>query len=109
MNEPEILISEVGPRDGLQNCKGVMATRTKLDWIRAEAACGVREIEVGSFVPPKLLPQLADTADVVRGASEVDGLTVAALVPNFKGASNAVATGVDKITIPLSVSETPWS
>ncbi len=106
MNVPDILISEVGPRDGLQNCDAVMATEAKLAWIRAEAACGVREIEVGSFVPPKLLPQLADTAEVVRGATAIDGLTVAVLVPNAKGAENALATGVHKLTIPLSVSET---
>jgi hydroxymethylglutaryl-CoA lyase len=103
---PSILVSEVGPRDGLQSVKSIMPTEAKKAWIKAEAAAGVREIEVGSFVPPKLLPQLADTAEIVAFARTIAGLTVAALVPNFKGAENAVAAGAHKITLPLSVSET---
>ncbi len=101
-----ILVSEVGPRDGLQNIQSIMPTAAKLDWIRAEAAAGITEIEVGSFVPPKLLPQLADTAAVVAGAKSIDGLTVAVLVPNLRGAQDAIAAGADKITLPFSVSET---
>lgn len=101
-----ILISEVGPRDGLQSIGNVMPLADKKAWIAAEAAAGVREIEVGSFVPAKLLPQLADTADVVAFARGIAGLTVAALVPNLKGAEAAVAAGAHKITIPLSASET---
>jgi len=106
MSAPRILISEVGPRDGLQSIAPVMATSAKMAWIAAEAAAGVREIEVGSFVPPKLLPQLADTAEVVRFARTIPGLTVAALVPNLRGAQAAVEAGTHKITLPLSVSET---
>ena len=106
MTAPRILISEVGPRDGLQNCKATMPTARKLDWIRAEAAAGVTEIEVGSFVSPKLLPQMADTAEVVKGALEIEGLTVAVLVPNLRGAEMAIEAGAHKITLPLSVSET---
>ncbi|MEO0996080.1 MAG: hydroxymethylglutaryl-CoA lyase [Pseudomonadota bacterium] len=102
----DVLVSEVGPRDGLQNAQLIMPTAGKLDWIRAEAAAGVREIEVGSFVPPKLLPQLADTADVVAGALAIDGLDVAVLVPNVRGAKDALASGARKLTLPLSVSET---
>ncbi len=105
-HSPQILISEVGPRDGLQSIKSIMPTAAKKAWIAAEAAAGVREIEVGSFVPPKLLPQLADTAEIVAYARTIPGLTVAALVPNLKGAENAVAAGAHKITLPLSVSET---
>ena len=101
-----VLISEVGPRDGLQSVQTVMATDAKKRWIEAEAAAGVREIEVGSFVPPKLLPQLADTAEIVRFASALEGLTVAALVPNCRGAEDALAAGAHKITLPFSVSET---
>jgi hydroxymethylglutaryl-CoA lyase len=101
-----ILISEVGPRDGLQSIKSIMPTEAKKAWITAEAAAGVKEIEVGSFVPPKLLPQLADTAAIVAHGLTLPGLTVAALVPNFKGAENAVKAGAHKITLPLSVSET---
>src|SRR5690606_28657663 len=101
-----ILISEVGPRDGLQMIRSVMPLEAKCAWISAEAAAGVREIEVGSFVRPDLLPQLADTAEVVRHACTIPGLTVAVLVPNLKGAQKAVEAGAHKITLPLSASET---
>ena len=101
-----ILISEVGPRDGLQSIATVMPLDAKKAWIDAEAAAGVTEIEIGSFVPAKLLPQLADTAEVARYARTIPGLTVAALVPNLRGAEAAVEAGVHKITLPLSVSET---
>lgn len=102
----KILISEVGPRDGLQSIQNIMPLEAKKAWIAAEAAAGVTEIEVGSFVPAKLLPQLADTADVVAFACGIPGLTVAVLVPNLKGAEAAVAAGAHKLTIPLSASET---
>ncbi|NBU24836.1 MAG: hydroxymethylglutaryl-CoA lyase [Gammaproteobacteria bacterium] len=101
-----ILISEVGPRDGLQSITPVMPLEDKKAWISAEAEAGVTEIEVGSFVPAKLLPQLADSAEVVRHARTIPGLTVAALVPNLRGAEAAVEAGAHKITLPLSVSET---
>lgn len=101
-----VLISEVGPRDGLQNCKAVMPLEAKKRWITALANAGLREIEVGSFVSPKLLPQMADTGDVVRYATTVPELEVAVLVPNLKGAELAVEAGAHKITLPLSVSET---
>ena len=103
---PEILVSEVGPRDGLQSIKNILPTDVKKAWIAAEAAAGVREIEVGSFVPAKLLPQLADTAEIVAFAKTIPGLTVAVLVPNLRGAEAAIAAGADKLTLPLSVSET---
>jgi len=107
MSHPtDILISEVGPRDGLQSIRSIMPLEAKKAWIAAEAACGVREIEVGSFVPAVLLPQLADTAEVVHFARTIPGLTVAALVPNLRGAQAAVAAGAHKITLPVSVSET---
>jgi len=101
-----ILISEVGPRDGLQSIAAIMPTEAKKAWIAAEVAAGVTEIEVGSFVPARVLPQLADTAEVVAYARSLPGLTVAALVPNLKGAVAAVEAGAHKITLPLSVSET---
>ncbi len=103
--EIDILVSEVGPRDGLQNAKGLMATPDKLKWIKAEAAAGVREIEVCSFVPPNVVKGMSDADTVVRGAREIDGLTVAALAPNFRGVENAIAAGAAKITLPVSVSE----
>lgn len=102
----DILISEVGPRDGLQSIDRVMPLEAKKAWIAAEAAAGVREIEVGSFVPPKLLPQMADTAELVAFAKGIDGLAVVTLVPNAKGAELAVAAGVDAMSIPFSMSET---
>jgi hydroxymethylglutaryl-CoA lyase len=101
---PEVLISEVGPRDGLQSVKGTMPTAHKFAWITALHAAGLREIEVASFVPPKLLPQMADAAEVVRHALTLPGLTVMALVPNLRGAQAALAAGVHKLTIPVSAS-----
>ncbi|WP_276318203.1 hydroxymethylglutaryl-CoA lyase [Sphingomonas crocodyli] len=102
----DILVSEVGPRDGLQSIDSIMPLAAKKAWVDAEARAGVREIEVGSFVPAKLLPQLADTAELVAYAKTIPGLTVAVLVPNARGAEAAIAAGADKLTLPLSVSET---
>lgn len=102
----EILVSEVGPRDGLQSIKPVMPLAAKKAWIDAEAAAGVSEIEVGSFVSPKLLPQMADTAELVAHALTIPGLTVAVLVPNLHGAQAAIKAGAHKMTIPFSASET---
>ena len=103
--DPEVLISEVGPRDGLQSVKATMPTADKLRWIDALVAAGLREIEVGSFVPAKLLPQMADVEHVVRHALGHAGITVMALVPNRRGAEAALAAGVHKITLPVSASE----
>ena len=106
MGIPVILVSEVGPRDGLQSIDRVMPTEAKKAWIAAEAAAGVREIEVGSFVPSSLLPQMADTAEIVAFAKTLPGLNVVALVPNAKGAALAIAAGVHGMSIPFSMSET---
>ncbi|MDP3811063.1 MAG: hydroxymethylglutaryl-CoA lyase [Hydrogenophaga sp.] len=103
-NTPEVLISEVGPRDGLQSVKATMPTVDKLRWIDALVAAGLREIEVGSFVPATLLPQMADVVAVVRHALRHEGITVMALVPNRRGAEAALAAGVHKITLPVSAS-----
>jgi hydroxymethylglutaryl-CoA lyase len=102
----DILVSEVGPRDGLQSIKAIMPLEAKKRWIAAEAAAGVREIEVGSFVPPSLLPQMADTAELVAFARGIEGLNVVALVPNAKGAARAVEADVHGMSIPFSMSET---
>ena len=101
-----ILISEVGPRDGLQSIDRIMPLEAKKAWVAAEAAAGVREIEVGSFVPPALLPQMADTAEVVAFAKTLAGLNVVALVPNAMGAARAADAGVHGMSIPFSMSET---
>lgn len=100
----DILVSEVGPRDGLQSVSTVMSTEAKCRWIDALSEAGVSEIEVGSFVPARLLPQLADTAKVVAHAINRPGLTVMALVPNLRGAEHALQAGVHKLTVPVSAS-----
>ena len=102
----DILVSEVGPRDGLQSIKTILPLAAKKAWISALAASGLREIEVGSFVPAGVLPQLADTAEVVAHALTIPNLTVAVLVPNLRGAEVAVRAGAHKLTIPFSASET---
>ena len=104
MPPPHVVISEVGPRDGLQSVKATMPTADKLRWIDALYAAGVREIEVASFVPARLLPQMADAAEVVRHAITLPGLSVMALVPNLRGAEAALAAGVHKLTVPVSAS-----
>ena len=99
-----VLISEVGPRDGLQSIKTIMPTANKKLWVDALFNAGIREIEVASFVPAKILPQMADAAEIVQHAKTLDGLTVLALVPNLRGAEYAILAGADKITIPVSAS-----
>jgi hydroxymethylglutaryl-CoA lyase len=99
-----VLICEVGPRDGLQNAHHLMPTEAKKAWISALAAAGLREIEVGSFVPPKLIPAMADTADIVRHAVKIPGLKVVALAPNLKGFQRALEAGAHKVTFPVSAS-----
>ena len=106
MNKIDIEVSEVGPRDGLQSISQIMSTESKKRWVEALALAGIPEIEVGSFVPARIFPQLADTMEIAKFAKTIEGLKVAALVPNLKGAENAILAGVDKLTIPLSVSET---
>jgi len=100
----DITISEVGPRDGLQNIKQIMPTEIKIRWINALAESGLREIEVASFVPPKMLPQMADADQVVRAARSIPGLRVLALAPNLKGAELAAAAGATTISMPVSAS-----
>ena len=100
----DIVICEVGPRDGLQNAKHLMPTEAKKRWISALAAAGLREIEVGSFVPPKLIPAMADTAEIVAHARTIPGVKTVALAPNAKGYERAVAAGAQKITFPVSAS-----
>ena len=102
----DIEISEVGPRDGLQSLKTIMPTEAKKAWIKAQYEAGTPEIEVASFVPPRLLPQMADAAEVTAYAASLEGLTVAVLVPNLRGLEGAVANGAHKVSIPFSMSET---
>ena len=97
--EIDVLVSEVGPRDGLQSIERIMPTEIKILWIKALAASGLREIEVGSFVSPRLMPQMADCATLVREANKLENLNVQALVPNLKGAELAIAAGARKLTM----------
>jgi len=106
MNKIDIEVSEVGLRDGLQSISQIMPTEDKKRWIKALALAGIPEIEVGSFVPARIFPQLADTMDVAKYARTIEGLKVAVLVPNLKGAEQAIMARVNKLTIPFSVSET---
>jgi hydroxymethylglutaryl-CoA lyase len=100
----QVHICEVGPRDGLQNAKHLMPTAAKKAWISALAAAGLREIEVGSFVPPKLIPAMADTAEIVSFSRGIAGLKVVALAPNLKGFQRALEAGAHKVTFPVSAS-----
>jgi hydroxymethylglutaryl-CoA lyase len=100
----QVHICEVGPRDGLQNAKHLMPTEAKKAWISALAAAGIEEIEVGSFVPPKLIPAMADTADVVAFARTLPNVKVVALAPNLKGFQRALEAGAHKVTFPVSAS-----
>ena len=102
----DVILREVGLRDGLQSIDAVLPTGDKLAWIAAEAGVGVPEIEVTSYVPARLLPQLADAAEVTAGALAIPRLLVAALVPNLKGAMRGIDLGVHKLNFVMSVSET---
>src|SRR5438045_1256294 len=101
----DVHVHEVGTRDGLQSVPNFMPTEMKKAWCTQEFRAGVREIEVCSFVPVKLLPQFADAPEVVEHALTLAGLTVAALVPSLKGAQRALELGVHKINYVISVSE----
>ena len=99
-----VTIREVGLRDGLQSIARTLPTEQKIEWIRDAYAAGQREIEVGSFVPARLLPQLADTDEVLAYAKTLPGLCASVLVPNLKGAERALACGADLMLLPLSAS-----
>lgn len=99
-----VTVRDVGLRDGLQSIARVVPTADKLQWLQAAHAAGLREIEVGSFVPARLLPQLADTAELVTAARALPGLVTSVLVPNLKGAAAALDSGADLMLLPLSAS-----
>ena len=105
LGKRDVWVREVGTRDGLQSIQTQFSTEDKLAWIEREANAGIPEIEVGSFVPAKLLPQMADTAEVVAGALLNQSLTVSVLVPNLRGAQAGMASGAHQLNFPLSVSE----
>jgi hydroxymethylglutaryl-CoA lyase len=100
----QVTIREVGMRDGLQSIQTILPTEHKMKWVRDAFRAGVREIEVGSFVPARLLPQLADTAEVLAYAKTLPGLAATVLVPNLRGAERALDGGADLMLVPLSAS-----
>lgn len=100
----QAVIREVGLRDGLQSLRTILPTASKFAWIRGAHAAGLRELEVGSFVPARLLPQLADTAELVAFARTLPGLFTSVLVPNLRGAQDALDSGADLMIVPLSAS-----
>ena len=98
------VVREVGLRDGLQSIQTILPTAQKIEWIKQAYAAGQREIEVGSFVPPKLMPQLADTWEVLAFAKTLPGLTASVLIPNLKGAERALEGDAHLMVLPLSAS-----
>lgn len=100
----QAIIREVGLRDGLQSITRIMPTAQKLQWMQGAFDAGQREIEVGSFVPPRLLPQLADTEELVVFAKTLPGLKASVLVPNLRGAERAIAAEAYSMLLPLSAS-----
>lgn len=104
---PELIrITEVGPRDGLQNERGEVSLETKVNFINALSETGVSEIEVGAFVSPKAVPQMKDTEEVFHQIHRVQGVSYTALVPNEQGLERALAAGVDKIAVFTAASNT---
>ena len=101
-----IIISEMGPRDGLQNEAAQIPTESKVAFIDALSKSGVQEIEVSSFVSPKWIPQLADAADVFKAIDRNPDVIYSALVPNEKGMERALEAKVDKIGVFTAASET---
>jgi hydroxymethylglutaryl-CoA lyase len=104
MQDSTVQIREVGLRDGLQMVQTILTSAQKLDWCRRMVDAGVKDIEVTSFVPPKIVPQFADAAEVASGALGINGLRAAALVPNLKGAQRAFEVGLRKVHYVLSAS-----
>ncbi|MEO1493416.1 MAG: hydroxymethylglutaryl-CoA lyase [Pseudomonadota bacterium] len=102
----DVLVRDVGLRDGLQLVATVLPTAVKCDWLRADIAAGVPEAEVCSFVPPHVIAQFSDAVDVATAAAGMDGIAASALTPNLKGAQIGFKTGIGKINYVMSVSET---
>jgi len=100
----KVTVREVGLRDGLQMVRTILSTEQKLEWCRRMVEAGSVEIEVTSFVPPKIVPQFADAVEVARGALDITGLHAAALVPNLKGAQRGFEVGLSKVHYVLSAS-----
>ena len=98
-------LSEVSPRDGLQPIAGFVPTETKIALVRALHAAGLRRMEVGSFVSPRAIPQMADTSEVLRAARDLPGLECTVLVPNRRGFDAAMQGGAHRLGLFMSVTE----
>lgn len=102
---PRVFLTEVGPRDGLQNEAGIVATATKIELCQRLLAAGVHQLEATSFVSPKWVPQMADAAAVMAAIARRPGIRISALTPNQKGFAAALAAGVDEVVIFAAASE----
>ena len=100
-----VRLVEVGPRDGLQNEKQPISTADKVRLVDDLSAAGVRYIEVGSFVSPKWVPQMAGSAEVFAQIRQKAGVTYAALAPNLKGLEAAIESGVSEVAVFAAASE----
>ncbi|MBB5701965.1 hydroxymethylglutaryl-CoA lyase [Ochrobactrum daejeonense] len=100
-----VILREVGLRDGIQMAKRFLETERKREWAERLIGAGVREIELTSFVPPKIVPQFADADELAKSLPKLSGAVCSALVPNLKGAERALAAGFRHINYVLSVSE----
>jgi hydroxymethylglutaryl-CoA lyase len=96
---------EVGPRDGLQNEAAPVSIEAKVIFIEALVEAGITNVESGSFVSPRWVPQMADTAEVLKRIRRVDGVSYPVLVPNTKGMEAAIASGVSEVAIFAAASE----
>jgi hydroxymethylglutaryl-CoA lyase len=99
-------VYEVGPRDGLQNETRAISTEDKIAFIDQLSATGLSHIEIGSFVNPRWIPQLADSGEVARGIQRRDGVAYSCLVPNRRGLDSALAAGMKEVAVFVSASET---
>lgn len=102
---PHVILSEVAPRDGLQSIAAFVPTETKIALVRASYEAGLRRMEIGSFVSPRAVPQMADTGEVLKAAKQLAGLECTTLVPNRKGFEAAMNAGADRLGLFMSVTE----
>jgi len=107
MSFPEhVKIVEVGPRDGLQNETRILSTEQRIDFIQNLASSGLQHIEAGSFISPKWVPQMANTAEVLAGLEPDAGIHYPVLVPNLPGMQDALAAGAREVSVFAAASET---
>jgi hydroxymethylglutaryl-CoA lyase len=106
VNFPQrVVITEVGPRDGLQNESRIMPLDQKIELVNRLSRTGLKRIEAASFVSPQAIPQMANASEVMAGIDRVPGVTCIGLVPNERGARDAIDAAVDEISVVVSASE----